>query len=315
MSIVSFPNPLVVGSAYGVAAGACWGVIFLAPLLVPDFSPFQLSEARYITYGMMSAVLLLPRWRAVIGRIPAEGWGGLFCLGAIGNIAYYVLVGVAVRLTGIATTSIITGFLPVLIAVFGMREPGALRTRKLWPSLLLMIIGITLTGIDAFGHAIGGSISWLRRTEGMACAVAGLCSWTGFAILNARWMRRLPDVGAGEWGLATGIATGLLGLAALPFAGFGSVAQPMSCWLGFGEVSLGVAVTASVLGGTFWNACSKRLPMTLSGQMAVGETLFALLYGCLWSNRGLSGMQAVAVIFLISSVAISAAAHRDPQPD
>ncbi|GAA4477212.1 DMT family transporter [Gluconacetobacter asukensis] len=311
MSSVSFPVPLVAGLAYGVAAGACWGVIFLAPLLVPDFSPFQLSEARYIAYGVMSGVLLLPRWRSVAGRIPVEGWGGLFCLGVIGNIAYYVLVGAAVRLTGIATTAIITGFLPVLIAVFGMREPGALQARTLWPSLLLMITGITLTGMGAFGHAAGGTSDWVHRAEGMACAAAGLGSWTAFAILNARWMRRLPDVGAGEWGLATGVATGLLGLAALPFAGFGSGAHATSCWLGFIGVSIGVAVIASVLGGTFWNACSRRLPMTLSGQMAVGETLFALLYGCLWSDHGLSGVQIVAVILLIGSVAISAVAHRN----
>ena len=37
---------MVRGIANGVAAGAAWGLVFLAPQVLGDFSPFQLSAAR-----------------------------------------------------------------------------------------------------------------------------------------------------------------------------------------------------------------------------------------------------------------------------
>ncbi|MBB2163836.1 hypothetical protein HLH26_04665 [Gluconacetobacter sp. 1b LMG 1731] len=65
---------------------------------------------------------------------------------------------------------------PVLIAAFSMGEPGALQARKLWPSLLLMIVGITLTGVGASGHSADGTSDWAHRAEGIACAASALGS-------------------------------------------------------------------------------------------------------------------------------------------
>ncbi|MFS3134921.1 DMT family transporter [Gluconacetobacter sacchari] len=310
------PSPLLAGLGYGLAAGACWGIIFLAPLLVPDFSALQLAVARYVAYGGFSAALLLPRWRGVVRRLPGRAWGVLLGLGLAGNLGYYVLIATAVRLAGLNATSIVTGFLPVLVSCLGSREKGALHPGRLWPSLLLMIAGLVLVGMDGSGRpGTAAVIDPLARGEGLACAAAAMLAWSLFAIVNARWMARLPSVGAGEWGLASGVATGLLGMLALPFAGFVPAAHPAARWLVFGGVASGVALVASVLGGIFWNQCSRRLPMTLSGQMAIGETLFALLYGCLWSGHGLSVPESGAVVLLIGSVALGAMAHASPARD
>ena len=54
---------MVRGIASGVAAGAVWGLVFLAPQVLGDFSPFQLSAARYLAYGAVAMLLLAPRWR------------------------------------------------------------------------------------------------------------------------------------------------------------------------------------------------------------------------------------------------------------
>ena len=51
------------GIASGVGAGALWGLVFLAPRVLSDFSPLQLSAARYLVYGVISVLLLAPRWR------------------------------------------------------------------------------------------------------------------------------------------------------------------------------------------------------------------------------------------------------------
>jgi hypothetical protein len=52
------------GVACGVGAGAPWGLVFLAPELVRDFSPLQLCIGRYLCYGLIALALLAPRWRA-----------------------------------------------------------------------------------------------------------------------------------------------------------------------------------------------------------------------------------------------------------
>jgi len=36
------------GIGAGITAGAFWGLVFLAPLLTPGFTPLQLSAGRYI---------------------------------------------------------------------------------------------------------------------------------------------------------------------------------------------------------------------------------------------------------------------------
>lgn len=49
-----------VGVACGAGAGALWGLVFLAPELVRDFSPLQLSIGRYLCYGALAVLLLAP---------------------------------------------------------------------------------------------------------------------------------------------------------------------------------------------------------------------------------------------------------------
>ena len=44
----------------GIAAGALWGLVFLAPQLLAGFSPLQLSVSRYLAYGTVAALLLAP---------------------------------------------------------------------------------------------------------------------------------------------------------------------------------------------------------------------------------------------------------------
>ena len=71
-----------------------------------------------------------------------------------------------------------------------------------------------------------------------------------------------------------------------------------------------LAIGASWLGNGLWNAAAKRLPLTLSGQMIVFETLFALLYGFAWERRGPTVLEIAATALLAASLATCAAAHR-----
>ena len=41
-------NPIALGIANGIAAGALWGVVFLAPAVLDTFNALQLSAGRYL---------------------------------------------------------------------------------------------------------------------------------------------------------------------------------------------------------------------------------------------------------------------------
>jgi len=59
-----------------------------------------------------------------------------------------------------------------------------------------------------------------------------------------------------------------------------------------------------------WNAASRYLPLSLSGQLIVFETLFALLYGFLHEGRWPRGLEAAAIVLMLAGVLWSVRLHR-----
>ncbi len=302
-----------VGIANGVASGALWGVVFLAPAVLAGFAPLQLAAARYLVYGAIAVVLLVPRWPALRAHIGRTEWRALLWLSLLGNLLYYVLLSVSVQWSGGAAASLIVGMLPVLIAVTGAREPGAVSLPKLAPALLLCVAGVVLMGWEALVsvHVPGSPV---QRVIGLLCGVGALLAWTVYSVGNARWLARCPQVSGHDWSLLTGVATGGLALlvAPLAFAG-GGQGRPPAEWGLFWLVAAAVAVFASILGNACWNRASRALPLTLGGQMIVFETLFALLYGFLWQQRWPTLLEVLAAVCLLAGVVLSAAVHR-PAP-
>lgn len=82
----------------------------MAPELARDFSPLQLSAARYLAYGLVALALVAPRWRALAPRLGRVEWLALLRLSLLGNIVYYVLLATAVQMGGVAMTSLVIGF-------------------------------------------------------------------------------------------------------------------------------------------------------------------------------------------------------------
>ena len=306
---------MVRGVANGVLAGAVWGLVFLAPQVLGEFSPFQLSAARDLAYGVVAMLLLAPRWRPLVARLGRAEWLSLFRLSLLGNILYYVLLAAAVQWAGGASASLIVGLLPVVLTVVGSREAGAVSFRALAPSMALCLAGVGLVAFEAFRLDTGHGDP-IFRLLGLACAVGALGSWSAYSVDNARWLARRPDISSHDWSLLTGVVTGALALLlAIPafFPAFwGGASHAPGEWARFWGVAAGVAILASVVGNGLWNQASRLLPLTLSGQMIVFETLFALLYGFLWSQRWPTGLEVLAIGCLVAGVLWCASLHRTP---
>lgn len=302
-----------VGVANGIAAGALWGVVFLAPAMLSQFSAVQLSAGRYLVYGLIAVVLLAPRWRQLRTRIGLAEWRGLLWLSLAGNLVYFVLLATAVQWAGGAAASLIVGLIPVVVTLAGVREQGAVPLRALAPALLLCLLGVALVGYEAVRAEHTGTDS-TRRLLGLLCAVGALLSWAVYSIGNSRWLARRPDLSGHDWSLLTGVATGGLALLLVPTAFLLPANHHADVdWRSFWLICAGVAVVASLLGNACWNRASRHLPLTLTGQMIVFETLFALLYGFAWQQRWPSAMEMVAIVCLVSGVLMCAHAHRPPR--
>ena len=313
------------GVAYGVMAGALWGVVFLVPRMLPEFSPLLLSAGRYTMYGIVSLVAALPMARSLVARLTREDLVALVKLALAGNLLYYILLASAVHLVGMAPASLIIGVLPVTVTLLGRRDHGAAPLARLvWP-LAMVLAGIVCINVDVFSVASvadgapGAAGSVLSKLAGLACAVGALACWTWFAVENSRYLRRQAHYSGNEWSVLWGVVTGALGAAlwlviALLLSGSLQTTLGSERWHTFWMLNLGVAIGASWLGNGLWNAASKRLPLTLSGQMIVFETLFALLYAFIYDHRLPRPLEMAAIALLVAGVSWSVRQHADDDP-
>lgn len=295
------------GVAYGMGAAALWGLVFLAPQLASAFGPLQLTIGRYLAYGLLSLVLIAPRRRMLASHLARHDGRELALLALLGNTLYYVLLSAAVQAGGIAMTSLVIGFLPVAVTIIGRRDADAVPLRRLLPSLFLCGAGAICVGWQAF--ALLGSAS-IEPLIGLVCAIGALASWTAYAVRNSRALARLDAISAHDWSLLIGIATGAQCLLLLPPALLlENWRHGAPDWLLFAGVSVGVALLASIAGNALWNRMSRLLPLALTGQMILFETLFALLYAFWWEQRGPTALEAAAFGFVVASVLACIAAH------
>ncbi|KQW93714.1 multidrug DMT transporter permease [Massilia sp. Root418] len=321
---------LLAGVACGVAAGALWGLVFLAPELARGHTPLQLSAGRYLAYGIAACALIAPSWRRMRGALGWRDWAALAWLSMLGNILYYLLLASAVQLGGVVMTSLVIGLLPVAVTVIGSREHGAVPLARLAPSLLLSAAGtacIAWQALAANAAAPATPAAAAAATAapaaaaagsgaiGLLCAFGALVSWTAYAVANKRKLAALSHISPHDWSLLTGVATGALALLlAVPafLVPDGGPAHAPGGWLRFIAIVTAVGLLCSIVGNALWNRASRLLPLTLSGQLILFETLFALFYSFLWQARWPTAIECAAVALLCASVLSCTSAHRKP---
>jgi drug/metabolite transporter (DMT)-like permease len=319
------------GTAFALAAGLLWGLVFVAPLLLPDYPALLLSAARYLAFGLIA--LPLAWWdRAALAQLSRADWLEALKLSLVGNLLYYAFLAAAIQRAGGPLPTVIIGTLPVVIAIAtNWRDrrraaaravatgaaPGAatgadtpLPWRRLAPSLLLLGAGIALVNHTELGRLRTSADADLARYAlGGLLAVGAVACWTWYPIRNADWMRAHPGRSARAWATAQGLAT--LPAAALAFAAFwGWSALTQPAWpmpLGpaperFLGLMFAIGLFGSWLGTLCWNAASQRLPTTLAGQLIVFETLAALSYAWILRGQGPDVPALAGVALLVAGV-------------
>jgi drug/metabolite transporter (DMT)-like permease len=310
-----------VGVLCGLLAGALWGMVFVAPALLAAFSPLEPALGRYSAYGAMACVLLLPKLATLTQRLDRSDCMALLRHALAGNLVYYMLLATGVRLAGVAPTSLIIGVLPITVTLLGRHDHGTVPLRRLALPLAIVAAGIACINVDVFLHAGDtGRPPW-QVVAGLGCAAGALLCWTWYAVDNARFLKTNAHFTSAEWSALYGLATGVMALA-IGLAGVGATAvlsqgavtaadstAPGRDWTLFWTCNAVLALGASVIGNGLWNVASRRVPVTLSGQLILFETLFALLYGFLYRQAWPRPLETAAIALLVAGVLWSVRVH------
>ncbi len=302
---------MLTGILAGLAAGALWGLVFVAPRMLAigegdsGYSSVDLTAGRFAVYGLVAAMVMLAGGRRQRWPTPRQARDALG-LSVLGFSGYYLLLVLAIRDMGTEVPSLVIGTIPLWVMLLG--KPQGLRWSSLLPGLALTLAGLLLM-MDAT-HAPGQALA-LHFWRGLGFVTAALVCWTAFALLNSAWLKRHPEVNATDWANWLGIATGLGAVLIWLAAG-----TPIGTLSGRDDIRLFVLVCAAVglgsawLATVFWNIASQRLSASLCGQLIVSETLFALLYSFVWDGQWPTWVQLSACALFTLGILASIRAHR-----
>lgn len=295
---------MLTGVMAGLGAGALWGLIFVMPRMLGDYSGVDMTAGRFVAYGVLAACVMALGWRRR-PRPTLRQAGAALGLSILGFSAYFLLLVLAIQDAGTEVPTLIIGTIPLWVMLLG--KPVALRWRGLLPGLVLTLAGLLLMMSATQAGPAGQGGHFYR---GVALACAAMASWTFFALLNAAWLKRNPQVNATDWANWLGIAAGLGALLLWCFAGSDLPKLAAQPDLGlFAFLCLSTGFGSAWLATILWNVASQRLSASLCGQLIVSETVFALLYSFAWDGQWPSLVQAAACALFILGILASIKAH------
>jgi drug/metabolite transporter (DMT)-like permease len=299
---------MLTGIAAGLAAGALWGLVFVVPRMTSGLSSVDLTAGRFISFGGMAALAMLFTWRTHTWPTLRQAATalGMSLLGATG---YYLLIAQSVVYAGSEVPTLIIGTIPIWIMLLG--KPGGIKWSGLLPGLLLTVGGLALMMQSSLSHAAqtpsGGGQFWL----GVWLALGAMLSWTAFALVNAAWLKRHPEVSATEWanwiGVATGVGAWLLWLLA---GSESNVLLALDNKALLATVCIVTGIGSAWAASILWNVASLRLSVSLCGQLIVSETLFALFYSFMWDGAWPANAQWLAAVLFTLGIMATIRAHR-----
>jgi len=306
---------MISGVLYALLAGLMWGLIFVGPLIVPEYPAMLQSMGRYLALGLF-ALPLAWMGRARLRQLTRGDWVTALGLTMMGNLIYYVCLASAIQRTGAPVSTMIIGTLPVVIPVFAnllySHRDGKLAWSKMLPALVCIAIGLAFVNIAELRHARVDEFDGWRYGSGILLASISVVCWAWYALRNARWLRENPDKPPMMWATAQALVT-------LPVSLLGYVA---SCWwlglqqpefaLPFGPrpwvfvgLMVAIAVLCSWVGALCWNIASQKLPTVILGPLIVFETLAGLLYTFLMRQSVPPLLTGCGILLLVVGVVIA----------
>ena len=304
---------MLLGTLFALAAGLMWGLVFVAPLMLPEYPAALLSFGRYLAFGLIAVPLA---WfdRERLRELTRADWLEALKLSLVGNVVYYLCLAAALQRAGGPLPTMIIGTLPVVIALCSnwrnAQRDGQLAWSRLGPSLLLIGGGIALVNQVELEHLRADPQADLGRYAlGAVLAFAAVACWTWYPLRNADWLRAHTDRSPSAWATAQGLTTlplaliGYLGWLAWSALSGDAFELPLGPRPGpFLGLMFTIGLFASWLGTLCWNEASQRLPTNLVGQLIVFETLAAMSYAFVLRGQWPAPLVLAGIVLLVAGV-------------
>ncbi|QOI11132.1 DMT family transporter [Blochmannia endosymbiont of Colobopsis nipponica] len=277
---------MLIGFVFALFAGLLWGLIFVGPLLVPDYPSVLQSAGRYAAFGLMSLPL---SWynRAQLRKLLREDWIEAVKLVFIGNFIYYTCLTDAIQQAGAPVSAIIIGTLPIMISmVYNVvyTNNNKVTSSNIFLALIFVLLGLISINISELILELSSINIW-SYLRGIISAIMAVACWTWYALRNAFWLKTHPYNKPIIWVIAQGIVTLPLSIFAYFIACciLSLISTDFKLPLGprpemFVPLMIVIGLLCSWLGTFCWNEASQRLPTVLIGPVIIFETLAGLFY-------------------------------------
>ena len=301
-------SPMFIGILCGLSANLIWGLAFLIPVLLPDSDSVALALSRYMVFGVLSVGILIARRGAGIRGLNWRVWGTALLFAFTGHIGYYFFLVQAITHAGAPIATAIVGTLPVTVALTGNWIRKEFPFSRLLVPLGFIIVGLILVNVMEWSgdSAMSGRLV-LNLVVGIASALMALALWTSYAVTNAGFLRRHPDISSSTWSTLMGVGALALSLLALPIAVSSGAVHHSEAGkllpLLLGALVMGVLV--SWVGTLLWNRASGLVPISIAGQLAVVQTIAGLVYGFTWFHRMPPPLELLGIVLLIGGVLLA----------
>lgn len=268
---------LTIGIGAGILTGMLWGIVFLVPQALPEFTPLELSLGRYFFFGLTSCWALGRTWRHFRGFNTRDKWQ-IFWLSATGFWLYTILLFWAVNEVGGILATLVIGLLPITIPLFAKKT---LKLDKIFAlGLALIFAGLIVLQATPLLQGKPAALTWTGMIPLLGC----LAMWTWFGIRNTDFVRKHPDAKVSVtnlMGISSFIILAILGVFLVDIPALFQHAHFGAFVFWSAVIGCGSSWAANVL----WNICSSHCPATISGPLVVAETTFGVIYTFMFQSR------------------------------
>jgi drug/metabolite transporter (DMT)-like permease len=289
-------------------ATALWGFAFFIPILLEEFTSFEVALGRFVFYGVASTFLALIKLKGRIDHLPWRFWrlSVIFTLSSL--VVYYILLVKSLQILGGSFGTALASLLPVSSSIYGNYRYKTYPWKVLFIPVFAIFLGLFLMQFEAFTtlEHLSPSFFW-----GCLTSFGAISLWSWYTVRNGEFLREHPSIDGTDWVALMGLFSFLGGISlfCLMYCFFpdelyllkASHEEIKTYFVG----SLVNGLFVSCLTNVFWNFASRRLPMAFLAQLAVLEIFFGLFYVYCYQQALPTGFEFLGLAFIFSGLSFS----------
>jgi drug/metabolite transporter (DMT)-like permease len=309
-------SPLFLGVLAALLAALAWSLNFIVPLVIGDYSIFDLAALRFLISGFIAFAYLLCHWSRVRTLTLAD-WLMSLALGLVGYFVYFQSLAGAALYAGPVIAPAFLALVPVVLAITGNIRQPTIAWRQLALPIMLATIGLVLVNTGSFDQAALADAPSLIK--GIPLAILAAACWIWFGLVNQSALTKRPHMPAGIWTALIMVGAGLGIIAFVPIGFYlDAFASPRLGLAWHAASSLYVwgvllALTSSLGGALAWTFASQRLPVAVSAQLITMETVFGVVLGLIVRHRWPTATEAAGMLVLLAGVVITIRVSHQPR--